>query len=465
LKKAADIVIKSNDKAAAYHLARQLELAEKFQHAISYYKQAESYQHAIRLAKAKDLQQEVMQMALQSPPRVMIEAAQYFEQKGEMDKAVQLYQRGGHVAKAIDLCFQGELFEALTSIADDISKTTTSDPEVLRRCAEFFVQHEKFDRAVQMYTRANQYTNALELCSKKNVKMTEEMADDMSPPKNDEDEEYSKKRIQILRKIAKVATIQENYQVATKKYVQAGDKLKAMKVLIKSGDTEKIIFFAVISRQRELYILAANYLQNLDWRNEPEIMKSIISFYTKAKAWKFLSNFYEACSQVEIDEYRHYEKALDALKEAQKYMSKELKQSGAQQQASEKITSLKQRIFLVDKFILARELAKKSQDNVSGEMVKICQELLSEPTVEDAIRVGDVYALLVEFYWVQQGDGQQAYQLIQKMRDRNIVLSYYLEESIIREIYTDVGVPYPGEQQAEEEDGVEEDLDHYGRNN
>ncbi len=42
---------------------------------------------------------------------------------------------------------------------------------------------------------------------------------------------------------------------------QAGDKLRAMKSLLRSGDTEKIIFFAGVSRQRDIYILAANYLQ------------------------------------------------------------------------------------------------------------------------------------------------------------------------------------------------------------
>ena len=41
---------------------------------------------------------------------------------------------------------------------------------------------------------------------------------------------------------------QGSYHLATKKYTQAGDKLKAMKCLLKSGDTEKIIFFANVSR-------------------------------------------------------------------------------------------------------------------------------------------------------------------------------------------------------------------------
>jgi intraflagellar transport protein 140 len=71
-----------------------------------------------------------------------------------------------------------------------------------------------------------------------------------------------------------------------------------MRALLKSGDTEKIVFFAGVSRQKEIYIMAANYLQSLDWRKEPEIMKSIISFYTKGRALDLLAGFYDACAQV-----------------------------------------------------------------------------------------------------------------------------------------------------------------------
>lgn len=75
-----------------------------------------------------------------------------------------------------------------------------------------------------------------------------------------------------------------SYHLATKKYTQAGDKMKAMKSLLKSGDTEKIIFFAGVSRSKEIYVLAANYLQTLDWHSDQDIMKAIIQFYTKVSA-------------------------------------------------------------------------------------------------------------------------------------------------------------------------------------
>ena len=71
-----------------------------------------------------------------------------------------------------------------------------------------------------------------------------------------------------------------------------------MKALLKSGDTEKIIFFAGVSRQKEIYIMAANYLQSLDWQKDPEIMMNIIGFYTKGHAFGSLASFYESCCQV-----------------------------------------------------------------------------------------------------------------------------------------------------------------------
>lgn len=65
---------------------------------------------------------------------------------------------------------------------------------------------------------------------------------------------------------------------------------------------------AAVARQPEIYILVANYLQTLDWRGDSGIMKNIITFYSKAKAFDSLSAFYEACAQVEIDEFRDYDK-------------------------------------------------------------------------------------------------------------------------------------------------------------
>lgn len=92
-----------------------------------------------------------------------------------------------------------------------------------------------------------------------------------------------------------------------------GDRIRAIKCLVRSGDTKAVIQFATISRNAEIYTLAANYLQQMNWRESVDIMKAIIMFYTKAKSWEQLARFYDSCALVEIDEYRDYEKVFWCL--------------------------------------------------------------------------------------------------------------------------------------------------------
>lgn len=101
--------------------------------------------------------------------------------------------------------------------------------------------------------------------------------------------------------------------MASNLYIKVGDKITSLKCLIELGDPAKVISFANNARSAETYILAANFLQTADWHQNQELMKNIINFYQKAKAYDNLGNFFEACSNVEIDEYRDYHKAAQAL--------------------------------------------------------------------------------------------------------------------------------------------------------
>src|SRR5690349_7278697 len=102
-----------------------------------------------------------------------------------------------------------------------------------------------------------------------------------------------------MRSVAKNAKRQGNFGLASTLYMQVGEKLKAAKCLVKQGDTETLIKFAGNARSQDIYILTANYLQNSDWHNNPNLMKKIIEFYTKAKSYQHLAGFYDACASVE----------------------------------------------------------------------------------------------------------------------------------------------------------------------
>lgn len=74
--------------------------------------------------------------------------------------------------------------------------------------------------------------------------------------------------------------------------MRLGDKEKALKCLIELGDTNQVITFANNARASQTWILAANFLQTADWHQNPELMKNIISFYSKAKAFDNLAGFF-----------------------------------------------------------------------------------------------------------------------------------------------------------------------------
>ena len=155
-----------------------------------------------------------------------------------------------------------------------------------------------------------------------------------------------------LELIGDAAFDQRLYTIAAKKYTEANNKMKAMKALMKSGDTQRVIFFANIQKQRDIFIMAANYLQSLDWRKDPDIMKNIITFYTRAKSMESLSSFYEACAQVEIDEFQDYDKAVSALAEAYKCLTR----GGVEEtvKAEEMVNNLKFKITVLRKFMDAK---------------------------------------------------------------------------------------------------------------
>ena len=56
----------------------------------------------------------------------------------------------------------------------------------------------------------------------------------------------------------------------------ANEKIKGIKCLLKSADVKAVIGFATNARQTEVFVLAGNFLQNQNWHNDPEIMKTII---------------------------------------------------------------------------------------------------------------------------------------------------------------------------------------------
>ena len=46
------------------------------------------------------------------------------------------------------MCFRTQQFAALQVVAEDLDENT--DPEMLNKCAAFFLEHEQYDKAVDL---------------------------------------------------------------------------------------------------------------------------------------------------------------------------------------------------------------------------------------------------------------------------------------------------------------------------
>jgi intraflagellar transport protein 140 len=320
-----------------------------------------------------------------------------------------------------------------------------TDPDDIEKSAQFFEEHQQYDKAVELKVNAGKIEEALELAERYNVVLPDKIADKMIPEKS-KDNMHEQIRMGLLLRVGKHVQKNGNFQLACKLFTQAKQKVKAMQCLLHSGDTQKITNYAQTARNPEVYVLAANFLQNSDWHNDPNLMKTIITFYSKAKAFEQLSGFYDACAQVEIDEYRDYSKALGAMREALKQLNKSDCTS-----KDEKISILEKRIGLIEEFVEARNAATSDPST----MERICIQLLEYNDIDSAVRVGDVFAQLIEYYY-EKGDNQSAFSNLKAMKKRKIIITPYLDQEMVDNIYSANGVKNPADE--DDDDDIKEDF-------
>ncbi|XP_076624343.1 intraflagellar transport protein rempA [Colletes latitarsis] len=449
----SDLVSRTNHAASAYHLAAHYESKNNVMQAIHFYTIAKAYTNAIRLCKEHDMYEELWPLAVLAPRQSQIDVAKYYEENDQPDKAVLLYHKAGLLHKALDIAFKTKQYSALQLIIMDVN--ADSDPALIEKCADYFVQNDQIEKAVDLLATGKKYLEALELMQQHNILLVEDLAEKMTLEKVDNDAEHEKIRISILERIGEIAFEQGNYHLATKKFTQAGNKLRAMKALLKSGDTEKICFFAQVSRQREIYIMAGNYLQSLDWQNQPDVLKNIINFYSKGKAMDLLANFYVACAQVEIDEFQNYEKALDALNQASRCLSKVItpRDPNIHKRAVDLVNN---RIATIRRYLDIKKLFDKGETGTAMQQVR--QLLDSQgPDLEQSVRRGDLFATITQYY-INIGDTDKARAAIEELKRLvpGINLSYYYNMSVLESLGYKMKIQR--EESSDKEDDIEELL-------
>merc|ERR1719401_2803416 len=140
-----------------------------------------------------------------------------------------------------------------------------------------------------------------------------------------------------------------------------------------------------------------------------------------------------------------------------KYLAKAV---GAGAENDQRVKNLQHRISLVDKFAGIRKLAKSDPE----EMVSVCEQMVDRPDIESAVRIGDIFAQLVEHYAEVRNFGE-AHRSVERMRQKNIILTPYIDHALLETIYNAVGQPIPhqegaaGSGQATQHAMADDDMD------
>ena len=405
----------------------------------------------------------------------------------------------------------GEVWDMLKELVEEEvnhSSNTNSNSSslssgLLVRCVELLISRGEVQRGMGLFVSCGRYRQAIDLCLSQKITITPQIASILTPSSNKKKShsssspssyqgtktsddpqkarEEEEDRIEVIRLLAKVLKKQGAYDLASTKYTESGDRLKALKCLMQGAHTTKVIKYAQACKNREMYVLSSNYLQQVFFhaavqeedddegdgereskreKENEEVKQYIVMFCKRAKAYEQLSSFYQHLAQIEMDEYRDYEKALQALKEGLSFLSKASSPSNP-------ASSLQNRIQAVEMFVEAREAASKRD---LGAMVRVCEELLDEQggCGDENIRVGDVFALLIEQFFAR-GDLTKALHYIHQMQAKAIPLEPYLEESVVREVSSSLGVAIDygesgeGKEESRVLDEIDDEEDFYGK--
>jgi intraflagellar transport protein 140 len=195
--------------------------------------------------------------------------AQYVESTGDMESAFKIYQKTDDFFSQVRiLCFLGQI-----SKADSVAKSS-ADKSACYHLARQYENIGKFQDAIQFYTRANTFGNAVRICKE-----------------NDLQKE--------LWSVAAIARTRDKIQAAGY-FEEVGDFKKAVELYHRAGLISKAIELAFSSQQPDILQVIAS---ELDEKSDPELITRCAEFFQN------INLHHKAI--VLLAKARQFEKALD----------------------------------------------------------------------------------------------------------------------------------------------------------
>lgn len=293
-----DQQIAKTRNAALVFLAKQLEDTNPAE-AIEYYLACKAVKQAIRVCRMKEMPNELAKITVHYGSKSDCELVirDYLDSDDEQqwpitpEIVVQLFQAVGDVKKAIEVAVKHRSWKQLRDVTKELLQKDTQETsfslqdetmhlvlDALRDDAEII------DVAIDLLllTKGDRVAEVVEkLLIEFNVDINDELVEKV--------ERLSKKKDDsgFSRVLSDMALRQGKYILAAKMLNSQGDRLGSVKALIRSGQTDKVINYANIARDKQVYKIAGNFLQQVNHGDRNLIQ----TFYKKAGATEELERF------------------------------------------------------------------------------------------------------------------------------------------------------------------------------
>ncbi|XP_061713378.1 intraflagellar transport protein 140 homolog isoform X1 [Cydia pomonella] len=369
--------------AAMYQMARYLEMQpDQIETAVKLYIKSGAVASAIRVAAEASAWHLVWRAGSASTTHAL-HAATILETAEQSEQAIALYQKAGKPHMALRLALGCGDTSAMLAAVESLGERV--EPSLARKLAAHLRRAEHHSHAAALLATAGEYEEALDIVEQSSAPLTEELAERLAAPAG------AAGRDALLRRLADVLGARGLYHHAAKRLASTGDKAGAMRWLMRSGDADRIATFAAATRDRAAQLMAADYLRrHAAWRARADLTRHVLHFYTRAKAHGKLAAFYAECAKMEVDEYGNFEKALEALKEATRCLSKT-----SDPETGSQIMALQEQTTLVKKFLDLKKLLESGETNAG---VASGQQLLRALSGRPGLVTEEkVLKLMVEF--------------------------------------------------------------------
>lgn len=382
--------------------------------AIDLYVRVKQYHSAFILAFEKQLTESVISLAPFVSPSLLCKAAIEYEKVGDVNTASHLYFHAGMADKALEIALDASNSEVIDTIIDN--STQKLDERIAKRCLEFYVKNNDFQRQAQLFVLSGSLSKAMELCCAQELSLSQKLLS----------------RLQEIGSVdaAHLLHQQREYRMAAKVYDQLHMFSDELEELILAKDVTKVIECAEKAKIPQLYETAGHFLASTLPRFNSIAFNATVDFFSKSESFESLFSFLDerACAAIANNsDYYKATKILTKLKECITIYS-------TGRDYERRMKSVMERIRFIEMY---NEAVLSSPDR----MMSLCHSLLMTKSAAETVNMSDVKMIIVRRK-IEEQDYLSAYRLLEEIMASGTDLKKYMDLDTIRRIFIKAGARY-----------------------